>query len=815
MIGRSPDATLLSLSPPLAPWLLPPPPSGVLMTPEGRPSWGSQVLYTVVPPPAPTPQFSLVYTQPLFQPQILHAVQALAVQPLQPTSSLPIVTQPAVSQYFKEAKKKNVKPIAPKPGGVRTDAIQESYCKKRKKAEWKVKDKQQQSHPKATGVKMREQFILKPDVKQNLLESKAQAGINSEEEEELCMPRLEVQQKQKGKSSGARKLDNRDPVKPDDKPSVKLSAKRSPQPNRVVKQKEGDNVSEPDSDGGDIIATSLKRQQAEEDDSDIDLFVPVKDTDGNEEKGEAAFEKLLTGSGMPKAKRSKNPAWEESPPKKREPVQAPRRGNSGLAVATAAPWGGQAPTFDLSEDYVNDYLKDKAKTDSTKSPDPLKPPGLLMISPTTPKRASSRAVSMDVIPACLPDSVGSEIGDILRGGFLTISPPGPRTPRRRAGRGSRSGRSSPQKVEAIATKEKSIKSSSRTKSTEDLPPNLLPEDFLDEVIGQYFNADSTSEEEQTLEAEHALEGKSKPFTDSEDEEDSSTEDGEHTGSEKGARSRPPASFFSMDFLDEPAHSGKVDNHPEKVKTDIEIEKEYRHILFGGKKRKPTKISVGKKKKTPSPHKELRKRPLPEKVEKVRVVNKQKTMTVLREANGKTKQQQQTVQPLKITVKSCHSAKSPTKEKEPQQVEREVVQQLTWRGKTANSRAYDRTKMSQNTQRSRQGVSAKIEDVTGRYSKEEELAACGICEMLDPPIDPDNLNPEETTEWVGCDCLRWFHKGCTKLAKFTEKFSCKSVKMKCMEVDQEVEPEPQEESIRIAILKFCRDRDTIFIDDVML
>ena len=777
------------------------------MTPEGRPSWGSQVLYTVVPPPPPASHFSLVYTQPLYQPQILHAVQALAVQPLQPTSSLPIVTQPAVSQYFKEAKKKNVKRIAPKPGGVQIDAIQESYCKKRKKAEWKVKDKQQQSHPKAAGVKMREQFILKPDVKHNLLESKAQAGIDSEEED-LCMPRLEVQT-QKGKSSAARKCDNRDPVKADDKPSVKLSAKKSTRPNRVVKQKEG-NFSEPDSDGGDITATGLKRQ-VEEDDSDIDLFVPVKDTDGNEEKGEAAFEKLLT-SAMPKAKRSKNPAWEESPPKKRELVP-PRRGNSGLAVATAAPWGGQAPTFDLSEDYVNDYLKDKAKTDSTKSPDPLKPPGLLMISPTTPKRASSRAVSMDVIPACLPDSVGSEIGDILRGGFLTISPPGPRTPRRRAGRGSRSGRSSPQKVETVATKEKSIKSSSRTKSTEDLPPNLLPEDFLDEVIGQYFNADSTSEEEQTLEAEHALEGKSKPFTDSEDEEDSSAEDEEHTGSEKRARSRPPASFFSMDFLDEPAHSEKVNNHPEKVKTDIEIEKEYRHILFGGKKRKPTKISVGKKKKTPSPHKELRKRPSPEKVEKVRIVSKQqKTVTVLREANGKTKQQQQMVQPLKITVKSSQSAKSPTKEKEPQE-EHAFVQQLTWKGKTANSRAYDRTKMSQNTQRSRQGVSAKIEDVTGRYSKEEELAACGICEMLDPPIDPDNLNPEETTEWVGCDCLRWFHKGCTKLAKFTEKFSCKSVKMKCMEVDQEVEV-PQEESTRIAILKFCRDRDTIFIDDVM-
>ena len=32
-------------------------------------------------------------------------------------------------------------------------------------------------------------------------------------------------------------------------------------------------------------------------------------------------------------------------------------------------------------------------------------------------------------------------------------------------------------------------------STEDLPPNLLPEDYLDEVISQYFNNDSSSEDQ--------------------------------------------------------------------------------------------------------------------------------------------------------------------------------------------------------------------------------------------------------------------------------------------------------------------------------
>jgi hypothetical protein len=45
-------------------------------------------------------------------------------------------------------------------------------------------------------------------------------------------------------------------------------------------------------------------------------------------------------------------------------------------------------------------------------------------------------------------------------------------------------------------------------------------------------------------------------------------------------------------------------------------------------------------------------------------------------------------------------------------------------------------------------------VTGKYGKEEELVTCGICELLDPPVDPEYPVPStETTEWVGCDCYR--------------------------------------------------------------
>ena len=747
------------------------------MTPEGQTSWGSQLVYSLAPAPSPAP-FSLVFSPaPLYHSAILQAVQA--VQSLPP----PQPNQPSVNHYYKETKK-NVKPIAPKSGiAPSTD----SKCTKKRKTEYKTKAKQIKQ--KVTSAKMREEFILKSNKRQNV------PKIAVPDDEDSTMPNLELQVSLP--TAGSCKQDQHKVNKRE------VKAKKLASKSEAISGDESD---------GDIIKT-LQKQVEDDGDSDLDLFVPAKES---KEGREAAFEKLLS-SAKPRSKRTKNPCWVESPTKREKPSLDEE---ATLEVVTA-PWGQAASSFDLSDDYVNDYLKDKARTDSTKSPETLKPPGLLMISPPTPRRTSSRAVSMDVIPACLPDSVGSEIGDILRGGFLTISPPGPRTPRRRGGRnsGRSSGRSSPQKAKEKA---KNV----RTKSTEDLPPNLLPEDYLDEVIGQYFNNDSSSEEEQRLEKAKVV-TKSSSNTDSED--DSSTEEGD-APSPKKARSRPPASFFSMEFLEEPAHS---DSTEDKVKTDLEIEKEYRHILYG-KKRKPAKISTGKKKKIPSPYKnsgeKLQNKQTSDKTEKAvskhKVVQKQKT-AVLREANGKAKASQ----PVKKSVQTSR-AKSPVKESEPPNKEEtptaeetppaeetptkeetiQKVKQHQWRGKTPNTRAYDRSKMLQNTVRSRPNVSAKIEDVTGRYSKEEELAACGICEMLDPPIDPEN--PEETTEWVGCDCFRWFHKGCTKLTKFTEKFSCKSVKMKCLE--QEPEPVlPEPEVLRIAILKFCRDRDTIFIEDVIL
>lgn len=721
------------------------------MTPEGRP-W----TYT------PAPAISLVLSQPLYQTQVLQAVSAVTVPAL-------ATTQPTVAQFFRETKK-HVQRIAPKPG-ARTKATQESYCKTKKRAEWKTKTKR--SHPKVEKAKMREEFVLKPDGKL-LREVRAESLLSGSGDEDVEMPRLELQVQPHQSSR-----------KPD---TVKTSG-------RKVKR-----ISEEDCDGSDIIKSLQK--QIEGDDSDLELFV-AKETD-SEESGEAAFEKLLTSDS---SKRRRPPGWTNSPTKRDRvsPRGAHRSpGHSSLAIVTT-PWGVRSSSFDLSEDYVNDYLKDKAKTDSTKSPDPLAPTGLLMVSPPTAsptaRRAASRAVSMDVIPACLPDSVGAEIGDILRGGFLTISPPAPRTPRRR---GRNAGRSSPQKNEPARDKMKN----SRKKSTEDLPPNLLPEDYLDEVIGQYFNADSSSEEDKRVE-----EITSKPAENSDSEE--STEESSNNEGGKKARSRPPASFFSMDFLDEPAHT---DNATEKVKTDLEIEKEYRHILYGGKKRKAPKINVTKKKKT-SPHKEerLHKKSANNRLEKLmsskqKNTRKHKPEAILREANGKSKLEED-ASPVRKPV-PVSRAKSPAKEQGPPvKEERRGGAEVSWKGKKANSAAYDRSAMLQHTSRRRPNVSAKIEDVTGRYSKEEELAACGICEMLDPPADP-TAEVEVEVEWVGCDCLRWFHKGCTTLTKISEKFSCKSVKMKCLAVEAE-EEEPEPETSRIAILKFCRDRDTMFIEDVML
>ena len=86
--------------------------------------------------------------------------------------------------------------------------------------------------------------------------------------------------------------------------------------------------------------------------------------------------------------------------------------------------------------------------------------------------------------------------------------------------------------------------------------------------------------------------------------------------------------------------------------------------------------------------------------------------------------------------------------------------------------------------------------------------CGICHEYDPPRQDENSLKPYTTEWVGCDCDRWFHKTCTKLQRFTTLFSCRSVKMKCIGVHvplkskrpkKKVQDQPEEEEINLTVV----------------
>jgi len=56
--------------------------------------------------------------------------------------------------------------------------------------------------------------------------------------------------------------------------------------------------------------------------------------------------------------------------------------------------------------------------------------------------------------------------------------------------------------------------------------------------------------------------------------------------------------------------------------------------------------------------------------------------------------------------------------------------------------------------------------------------CAICGRYDPVL-PRGEELENTTEWIGCDCNRWFHKFCTRLKVVDDNFSCKLVQKTCL------------------------------------
>jgi hypothetical protein len=55
--------------------------------------------------------------------------------------------------------------------------------------------------------------------------------------------------------------------------------------------------------------------------------------------------------------------------------------------------------------------------------------------------------------------------------------------------------------------------------------------------------------------------------------------------------------------------------------------------------------------------------------------------------------------------------------------------------------------------------------------------CAICECYDPP--EEEVEDHTTTEWVGCDCNRWYHQHCTKIKVIDDTFSCKNVSLACL------------------------------------
>jgi len=80
-----------------------------------------------------------------------------------------------------------------------------------------------------------------------------------------------------------------------------------------------------------------------------------------------------------------------------------------------------------------------------------------------------------------------------------------------------------------------------------------------------------------------------------------------------------------------------------------------------------------------------------------------------------------------------------------------------------------------------GGSRHTGDTGGYHDMENvETWVCAICEKYDP-VFPSTMNPEDhpTTEWIGCDCNRWFHKFCTKLKTVDDNFACKIVNKVCL------------------------------------
>jgi len=67
---------------------------------------------------------------------------------------------------------------------------------------------------------------------------------------------------------------------------------------------------------------------------------------------------------------------------------------------------------------------------------------------------------------------------------------------------------------------------------------------------------------------------------------------------------------------------------------------------------------------------------------------------------------------------------------------------------------------------------------GRHQDMDNVV-CAICNQYDPVIPGSYIRHGDTTEWIGCDCNRWFHKLCTRLKEVDDSFSCRHVHKTCL------------------------------------
>ena len=81
-----------------------------------------------------------------------------------------------------------------------------------------------------------------------------------------------------------------------------------------------------------------------------------------------------------------------------------------------------------------------------------------------------------------------------------------------------------------------------------------------------------------------------------------------------------------------------------------------------------------------------------------------------------------------------------------------------------------------------GSNETLDESSGFHDFEDvETWVCAICQCYDPvitsPIKSQDL--QMTTEWIGCDCNRWYHQYCTKLKNIDDSFSCKQLNRECL------------------------------------